>query len=203
MTRKLVLQDFLPYLLHRAGIRIGLMFSREIEHLNVTLPMWRVLVELWHNGDHRLGELAERTSIDLSTLSRLLVSMQRRQLIVRRRAGDDGRALSLTLTDKGLALTKRILPYAVSKSDLATQGMSASEVKMLRSLLKKVYANLNAGARETKPRAKAGPAAATQGRARAAPRKKAAAQASSEVTRTMPARAARSSSAKRAPKPRR
>jgi DNA-binding MarR family transcriptional regulator len=98
MPRKLNLQTFLPYLLNRAGLRVGLMFSRDIEPFDITLPMWRVMVELRHNGDHRLGELSERTSIDMSTLSRLLVAMQRRNLIVRRRSGVDARALSLTLT---------------------------------------------------------------------------------------------------------
>jgi MarR family transcriptional regulator, organic hydroperoxide resistance regulator len=144
MARKLVLQDFLPYLLNRAGLRIGVLFSRDIEPHGVTLPMWRVLIELWHNGDHRLGELAERTSIDLSTLSRLLVVMQRKQLIVRRRSGLDGRALSLTLTERGLELTEKIAPYAIHYEDVAMQGLSDDDVRRLKQLLKKVYDNLQA-----------------------------------------------------------
>lgn len=152
MSRKLVLQDFLPYLLNRAGLRIGLMFSRDIEDYDVTLPMWRVMIELWHNGDHRLGELSERTSIDLSTLSRLLVAMQRKQLIVRRRSGLDGRALSLTLTQRGLELTEQIAPYAVHYEDVAMRGLSEPEVKQLKQLLKKVYLNLETDERETAQR---------------------------------------------------
>jgi DNA-binding MarR family transcriptional regulator len=152
MSRKLVLQDFLPYLLNRAGLRIGLMFSRDIEDYDVTLPMWRVMIELWHNGDHRLGELSERTSIDLSTLSRLLVAMQRKQLIVRRRSGLDGRALSLTLTQRGLELTEQIAPYAVRYEDVAMRGLSEPEVRQLKKLLKKVYLNLETDERETAQR---------------------------------------------------
>jgi DNA-binding MarR family transcriptional regulator len=152
MARKLVLQDFLPYLLNRAGLRIGLLFSRDIEPHDVTLPMWRVLIELWHNGDHRLGELAERTSIDLSTLSRLLVVMQRKQLIVRRRSGLDGRALSLTLTERGLELTEKIAPYALHYEDVAMQGLSDDDVKRLKRLLKKVYDNLQAAEAASAPR---------------------------------------------------
>jgi len=148
MSRKLVLQNFLPYLLNRAGLRIGLMFSRDIEPYDVTLPMWRVMIELWHGGDHRLGELAERTSIDLSTLSRLLVAMQRKQLIVRRRSGLDGRALSLTLTERGLELTERIVPLARHYEDVAMQGLSNADVKRLKQLLKKVYDNLETAERE-------------------------------------------------------
>jgi DNA-binding MarR family transcriptional regulator len=152
MSRKLVLQDFLPYLLNRAGLRIGLMFSRDIERYNVTLPMWRVMIELWHNGDHRLGELSERTSIDLSTLSRLLMAMQRNKLIVRRRSGLDGRALSLTLTERGLELTEQIAPHALHYEGVAMHGLTVSEVRQLKQLLKKVYLNLETDERQTAPR---------------------------------------------------
>ena len=169
MSRKLNLQDFLPYLLNRAGLRVGLMFSRDIEAFDVTLPMWRVLIELWHNGDLRLGELSERTSIDISTLSRLLVAMQRKTLIVRRRSGLDGRALSLTLTPRGLALTEKIVPYAVRYEDFAMDGMSAREVATLKDLLTRVYLNL-----EKADRAEGGrPAAAKRpAKVRNAPKKR-------------------------------
>jgi DNA-binding MarR family transcriptional regulator len=160
MSRKLILQDFLPYLLNRAGLRVGLMFSRDIEPFDVTLPMWRVMVELWHNGEHRLGELSERTSIDMSTLSRLVVAMQRKNLIVRRRSGLDGRALSLTLTPRGLALTETIVPHALHYEDVAMEGMSAREVATLKDMLKRVYSNLEKidGATNTRPATRKRPA---------------------------------------------
>jgi DNA-binding MarR family transcriptional regulator len=102
------------------------------------------MIELWHNGEHRLGELSERTSIDISTLSRLLVAMQRKHLIVRRRSGLDGRALSLTLTERGLELTRRIVPMARRYEELAKQGLSEKDVAALKRLLKTVYRNLEA-----------------------------------------------------------
>jgi DNA-binding MarR family transcriptional regulator len=72
-------------------------------------------------GDHRLGELADRTSIDLSTLSRLLVSMQRKRLVVRRRSGLDRRALSLTLTEKGFELGEEVALIALFYEKLAME----------------------------------------------------------------------------------
>jgi DNA-binding MarR family transcriptional regulator len=155
------LQDFLPYLLNRAGLRIGVMFSRDIEEFGVSLPMWRVLIELWHNGDHRLGELAERTGIDPSTLSRLLVSMQRKGLIVRRRSGLDGRALSLTLTRRGMELTERIVPYALRYEDIAMRRLSTRDVARLKEFLNIVYDNLQDAAAKAMPR-KATPRASTR-----------------------------------------
>lgn len=170
MSRKLDLQNFLPYLLNRAGLRVGLMFSRDIEPFGITLPMWRVLVELRHNGDHRLGELSERTSIDMSTLSRLLVAMQRKNLIVRRRSGQDGRALSLTLTPRGHALTDRIVPHATLYETAAMDGMTASEVALLKDLLKRVHLNLEKVDRAAdRPAAKSRPARASK----TAPKKRA------------------------------
>lgn len=174
MSRDLVLQDFLPYLLNRAGLRIGLMFSKDIEPHDVTLPMWRVMIELWHKGDHRLGELSERTSIDISTLSRLLVAMQRKQLIVRGRSGLDRRALSLTLTERGRELTERIVPFARHYEDVAMRGLSPANVRRLKQLLNHVFVNLEAeGRAKPKLRGKAKPAARAKTAPRAAGAKKA------------------------------
>jgi DNA-binding MarR family transcriptional regulator len=143
MSRKLVLQEFLPYLLNRAGVQMGIMFSRDVEPMGITLPMWRVMIELWHRGEFRLGELAERTAIDLSTLSRLLVAMQKKGLITRRRSGLDKRALSLTLTPEGLAMSERVVPHALHYEALGMKDMSDDEVKMLKRLLQKVFDNLD------------------------------------------------------------
>jgi DNA-binding MarR family transcriptional regulator len=147
MSRKLVLQNFLPYLLNRAGLRIGVLFSHDIEPYGVTLPMWRVLIELCYKGNHRLGELSERTSIDQSTLSRLLVTMQRKGLIVRRRSGLDGRALSLSLTERGLELTEKIAPYAVRYERIAMRGLNQRDIGKLRELLKAIFSNLETAER--------------------------------------------------------
>src|ERR1035441_9082075 len=106
MANNFVLQECLPFLLNRAGVGIGLAFSRDIVPYNITLPMWRVLVALWENGDQRLNELSVLTSVDPSTLSRVLVNMQRRRLIERRRSGNDARALSLRLTAKDRKSTR-------------------------------------------------------------------------------------------------
>lgn len=139
-----ILSEFLPYLLNRAGVRIGISFAKDIAHTGITLPMWRVLVALWQNGDQRLGELSERTSIDISTLSRLLLRMQREGYVVRRRSGLDGRALSLTLTAAGREITEEIIPVASRYEDVAIRGMSPSDVARLKRLLVKLYANIEA-----------------------------------------------------------
>ena len=143
MSNNFSLADFVPYLLNRAGVRIGLAFARDIEPLGMTLPMWRVMVALWENGDQRLGDIAEHTSIDISTLSRLLGTLQRKQFIVRRRSGKDGRALSVNLTQKGRAMTERILPIALHYEEVATRGMKQSDQQRLKKMLIKLFSNMH------------------------------------------------------------
>ncbi len=144
MPTSFVLADFLPYLLNRAGVSIGQSFARDIASLDVSLPMWRVMVALWQNGDQRLGDLAERTSIDLSTLSRLLVGLQRKRFIVRRRSGADGRALSVSLTTRGRAMTEKIIPLARHYEAAALRGLDKRDVRKLKKMLNQLYANIQA-----------------------------------------------------------
>lgn len=155
MKNALVLAEFLPYLLNRAGVRIGLAFARDIERMKVTLPMWRVMIVLRESGDQRLLELAEHTSIDFSTLSRLLVNLQRQHYIVRRRSGLDGRALSVSLTEQGRALTERIIPIALHYEEVATRGLNESEVRRLKRMLVRMFSNIQTLDAEFEARRKA------------------------------------------------
>ncbi len=142
MPQEFILKEFLPYLLNRAGVKIGLSFSRDIAPYDITLPMWRVLVALWQSGDQRLLELSALTSIDFSTLSRLLVGMQKKGLVVRKRSGVDARALSLSLTPHGRNLTEKIIPIACHYEKVAISGLGESDVKRLKRLLVKLYINI-------------------------------------------------------------
>jgi MarR family transcriptional regulator, organic hydroperoxide resistance regulator len=143
MKTSFTLADFVPYLLNRAGVKIGLAFARDLEALGVTLPMWRIMVALWENGDQRLGDIAERTSIDLSTVSRQLVKLQRKHFVVRQRSGRDGRALSVSLTEKGRSMAERIIPIAKHYEAVATRDMSPSDLQRLNKMLIKIFANMH------------------------------------------------------------
>jgi MarR family transcriptional regulator, organic hydroperoxide resistance regulator len=155
MKHSFTLADFVPYLLNRAGVRIGLVFAREIEPLGVSLPMWRVMAALWERDDQRLGDIAEHTSIDISTLSRLLVTLQRKQFIVRQRSGTDGRALSVSLSDKGRAITERIIPIASHYEDVAIRGISSTDLRRLKRMLVTLFSNIKTIEREVEAKEKA------------------------------------------------
>ncbi|HLI12619.1 MAG TPA: MarR family transcriptional regulator [Alphaproteobacteria bacterium] len=135
---------YLPYLVNRAGVRLAEAFSDELEAYGVTLPMWRVMAALDHRDGQRVGRLAAMTSIEISTLSRLLAAMERKELLSRRRSETDARSVTVSLTDYGRGITDKIIPTALRYEEVALAGFSAAEVEALKAMLVRVFENLDA-----------------------------------------------------------
>ena len=135
------LETYLPYLLNRAGVRIADAFSKEIRPLGATLQMWRVLAALRELNGSRMGDLSETTSIEVSTLTRLVDSMEKKKLVARRGDPADARAIVLHATAAGRSLTRRILPIAERYEKVALQGFDVGEAKRLKAALRRLYAN--------------------------------------------------------------
>jgi MarR family transcriptional regulator, organic hydroperoxide resistance regulator len=136
------LDQFLPYLINRAGMRLAVNFARDIADTGVALQEWRVLAVLAAAGEQRLSDLAGLTSIDLSTLSRLVTRMARQGFVARLSGNGDRRERRIALTDKGRRRTRAIIPTARRYERLALAGLSAAEERVLKRLLRRVYANL-------------------------------------------------------------
>ena len=136
------LDSYLPYLLNRAGTRIATSFSERIRPLGLTLPGWRVLAALHEKDGRRMGELSDTTSIEVSTLTRLVDSLERDGLVQRRRDRVDARAVALHVTAAGRRLTQRLLPLAERYETAALAGFSAREAAALKAALRRVYANM-------------------------------------------------------------
>ncbi len=140
---QLDLADYLPYLLNRAGSRIATAFTQEARQHGLTLPMWRVLAALNQRDGQMVGELAAITSIEISTLSRVLDQMQNKRLILRRRDTSDQRAVSVWRMTAGVAATNRLLPTALRYEHAALAGFNAQDAVKLKRMLRRLYANLD------------------------------------------------------------
>ncbi len=137
------LQRSLPYLLARAGIRTGQAFSLEIKQFGLTLNEWRVGATLRQQPHQRLSEVAEHTSIDASTLSRLIDSMVQRKLVLRERSADDARAVALSLTPEGEGVIDKVVPLAQLYERVTMAGISPEHVQLLRDMLTQIFNNLD------------------------------------------------------------
>lgn len=134
---------YLPYLINRAGVRLAVSFGRQLRPRRVGIQEWRVLAALGAHGSQRLSDLAALTSIDLSTLSRLVGRMGTAGLVERTRVAGDRREVRVRLSPRGRRATQGIIPLARRYEKIALAGFSTAEAKALRDLLVRVYANLD------------------------------------------------------------
>lgn len=136
------LEKALPYLLNRAGVRIGDTFSQELVKFKLTLPMYRVLASLLRIDAQRMTHLAEYTSIDISTLSRLIATMEKKGLVKRKQGEEDRRSVHVVLTDAGRDLGMRVAPLADLYERIALANISSDDVAKLKRLLIQIYNNI-------------------------------------------------------------
>jgi len=132
-----------PYLLNRVGVRIAELFDERIAMYGVTMPMYRVLAALRERSDQRLSDLSNMTTIEISTLSRLVGTMKRTGLVSRRRPEDNGRTVAINLTAKGRGLVDELIPIVVHFEEVAVRNRSAAEIQWLNRALAEAYDCLN------------------------------------------------------------
>lgn len=137
------LTNSFPYLLNRVGVRIAELFDERIAMYGVTMPMYRVLAALRERPDQRLSDLSNMTTIEISTLSRLVGTMKRKGFVSRRRPEDNGRTVAINLTAKGRRLVDELIPIVVHFEEVAVRNRSAAEIQWLNRALAEAYDCLN------------------------------------------------------------
>src|SRR5262245_7679795 len=146
MTRpspSLDLDNYLPYLINRVGSIMALRFGEEVlAKFGLSIAMWRVLAALASHGAQRHTDLAGLTSIEVSTLSRIVTRLVRTGLVVRTPSSTSGREITLALSERGRGLVERLIPLGRHYEDVASAGLSKQEQAVLQSALRRMYRNL-------------------------------------------------------------
>ncbi|MES2258118.1 MAG: MarR family winged helix-turn-helix transcriptional regulator [Pseudomonadota bacterium] len=145
------LTESFPYLLNRVGVRMGELFARRIASYDVTVPAYRVMAALREKPDQRLNDLADMTTIEISTLSRLVGSMEKRALVSRVRLLNNARTVAITLTAAGTLLIDELMPIAKHFEDVTIAGMPDAKLNLVRETLLEVFERLDALEQETAP----------------------------------------------------
>jgi MarR family transcriptional regulator, organic hydroperoxide resistance regulator len=142
-TKQLELGDYLPYLVNRVGTIIAEQFGAEaLAPHGLSIAMWRVMAVLASNGAQRQIDLAELTSIDASTLSRLVTRLVAIGIVTRTRSANSNREVAVELSAKGDALVARLIPIARDYETTAIAGLPTHDLAVLKRCLRRVYDNM-------------------------------------------------------------
>jgi DNA-binding MarR family transcriptional regulator len=114
---------------------------------NVAVNEYDVLFTLSRcpSGWLRLNELNDHVLLSQSSLSRLVERLEKRGLVVRMAAPNDGRGVLLKLTEEGAALQKEIgREHVRDISSLVGPALTAAEQKELQRLTEKLRRSVGA-----------------------------------------------------------
>jgi len=140
------LGNYLPYLINRVGFALVESFTASALTQNgLSIAMWRVLAALSNNGEQRQVDLVTMTSIDASTMSRLVTRLVHMGLVTRSRSEKSSREVVVALSPKGRTLVARLIPIAKKLEQTAAAGLPAKELAVAKRALGRMYDNLVSG----------------------------------------------------------
>ena len=148
MSDRLDLANYLPYLVNRLGSALVARFTATtLAQHDLNIDAWRVMAVLANRGAQRQIDLAALTSIEVSTLSRLVTRMVRMGLVTRRRSQASNREVVVELSAKGRGLVSHIIPLARRLEATAAQGIPAKDMAVVKRALRRMFENMSQGAR--------------------------------------------------------
>jgi DNA-binding MarR family transcriptional regulator len=84
------------------------------------------------------SELANSVGVTQATISGLINSLEKAELVTRQTHKKDGRAFVITLTQKGAELVKKITPEYFERVDKMMSEMAAEDKKTMAALMQKL-----------------------------------------------------------------
>ncbi len=129
---------------NRASRLIGQQISYNFKShdYDVSLEHWRILLFLWKEDGQTQTSLASSTQKDEPSISRILNTMEKHNLVVRKRHPHDRRTNLIYLTEKGRNLQDGLMSMGSLTNAEATEGLSRDELAKCMKVLDKVADNL-------------------------------------------------------------
>jgi DNA-binding MarR family transcriptional regulator len=129
-------------LLGRAWSALQEAYDKAVEPLGLTGRQGGILMNCVRGEANTPAELAAFNALDISSMSRMLDRLEKKELITRSRDGKDRRQVTVTATPKGRALLRKATPVASRVAIRAWRNVTEEERKALRSIVYKILENL-------------------------------------------------------------
>ena len=125
----LPLDDQLCFAMYSANIAINRVYRPVLEQLGITYPQYLVLSALWQTDGQTVGAIAERLSLESSTITPLVKRLETAGFVKRQRNPDDERQVNVSLATKGKALRQE--SKCLTETLLERSGLNVADIVRL------------------------------------------------------------------------
>lgn len=134
-----------PYWINRAAFlfRAELQRAFAADGIDITAEEWALMMVLRERQPLSVGELAELTLRDRTTVTRFLDALTAKGLVERRPDPEDRRRAEVRLSEQALAAFPAMLAHVEALIGRAGEGISASEIETTIAVLTRMIANLS------------------------------------------------------------
>lgn len=127
--------------IYRAANAVRNRMEREVlSPEGLTWGGFTILFVLWVWGDRETGELAEDCGLAKGTLSGMLSTLERSELVVRSRHSEDGRRVIVSISPSGQETIEKVFPRFNENEATFTAQLDDGERRELARLLRVVTA---------------------------------------------------------------
>ncbi len=126
--------------LHRAEHAMGTSFREALRPLGITPSQAGVLLHIERYPDVNMAGLADVASVAPQTMHRIVVGLERRDLVRRDQRAGDRKSIYLSLTPAGAELLVRAEAILKAEQDVLRQTFDAQELAALFAFLQRFEA---------------------------------------------------------------
>ena len=126
------------YLANQLGRLFTRALQQEVEPFGLAPAQFTTMVEIWRDPGVTQSLLVERVGVEQGTMTNTLARMERDGFIVRRPHETDGRAQSLFLTDKAMAVMEPAIDGAIRANEGALGCLTDQERAQFLATIQRV-----------------------------------------------------------------
>lgn len=144
--------DYLLYLLAAASDAASAQFHQKVRAAGLRVPEWRVLACLLDSDGAMITQLATVALAEQSRLTRIILQMENRGLVIRRGDAADKRRVRVHLTAQGRTLARDLVTEAKQHETALIQALSGGDGARLKPALRSLLDALGQGTPKTAAR---------------------------------------------------
>ena len=139
---KLPLDSQLCFSLYAASIAVNRTYKPILDRLGMTYPQYLVLSTLWEENGLPISSIADRLSLESSTITPLVKRLEAAGFATRLRNAKDERQVLVSLTDKGRKMESQTA--CLTQTLLERSGFSVDQIVKLNKQVRELKGALAA-----------------------------------------------------------